>query len=155
MSLYTERNGMRKPVEKTYTVTIKEYSLFYDCCARYFDNLGWKYPEECQDGFVCCGMDFSMFNQDMEYEIPTLFRRDGQIAKPSSTYNIFDDETKVDEFDQYALFDLIEYIALNIRDITHKSFHKFYKHYDFTFGETNKIQEEFIDEINSIFNKTG
>lgn len=155
MSLYTERNGMRKPVEKTFTVTIKEYSLLYDCCARYFDNLGWKYPDECPDGVLCCGMDFAKFNQDMEYEIPTLFRRDGQIAKPSSNYNFFNDETKEDEFDQYALFDLIEFVAQNVRDITHKSYHSYFKHYDLTFGNTNQIQGEFIAEINAIFDKTG
>ncbi|MBR3239876.1 MAG: hypothetical protein IKF99_15745 [Oscillospiraceae bacterium] len=155
MSLYTERNGMRKPVEKSYTVTIKEYSLLYDCCARYFDNLGWKYPDECPDGVLCCGMDFAKFNQDMEYEIPTLFRRDGLIAKPNSKYNIFAGETKEDEFDQFALFDLIEFVAQNIRDINHKSYHSYFKHYDLTFGNTNMIQGEFIAEINAIFDKTG
>lgn len=155
MSLYTERNGMRKPVEKSYTVTIKEYSLLYDCCARYFDNLGWKYPDECPDGYGCCGMDFVKFSNDMEYEIPTLFRRDGLVDKPTTSWNAFEDETKEDAFDQYALFDLIEYVGQNIRDITHKNLHTYYRHYDISFGTTNRVLEQYTKDINAIFDKTG
>lgn len=155
MSLYTERHGMRNPVKKTYNITIKEYSLLFDCCERYFDNLGWKYPYECPDGYGCCGMDIVKFSNDMEYEIPTLFRRDGVVDKPKTTWNAFEGETKEEEFDQYALFDLIEYMARNIKDITRKTFHSYYRHYDLSFGSTNAILGVYTEEINSIFEKTG
>lgn len=155
MSLYTERNGMRTPIEKTHSISIKAYSLLFDCCSRYFEYLAWKYPEECPDGNGCCGLDFEKFNEDMEYEIPTLFRRNGCIDKPRCTYNVFETDPDEDDFDQYALIDLIEFVAQNVHDITRKNYHSFFRHSDLSFGTTNSIAEEFIDEINSTFQKVG
>ena len=155
MSLYTERHGMRNTIEKTYTISINAYSLLYDCCARYFEYIAWKYPDNCPDGNGCCGLDFFKFSEDMEFEIPTLFRRDGVIEKTCSTKNIFESEPKNDEFDQYSLIDLIEFVAQNIRDITSKNYHSYYKHYDISFGTSNGIAIRFIEEINSVFEKTG
>ena len=155
MSLYTERHNMRTPVTKTYKISIKAYSLLYDCCSRYFEHLAWKYTDECPDGYGCCGFNFYQFSEDMEFEIPTLFRRDGIIDKPRSTKNVFDDEPKSNEYDQYALIDLIEFVAQNIRDITRRNHHSYYRHDDLSFGSTNSIAEQFIEEINAIFDKTG
>lgn len=155
MNLYTERHNMRTPVAKTYKISIKAYSLLYDCCSRYFEHLAWKYTDECPDGYGCCGFNFYQFSEDMEFEIPTLFRRDGIIDKPHSTKNIFNDEPKSDEYDQYALIDLIEFVAQNIRDITRRNHHSYYRHDDLSFGSTNSIAEQFIEEINAIFDKTG
>ncbi len=155
MSLYTERHGMRSPIEKTYTISIKAYSLLFDTCVKYFENLAWKYPDECPDGNGCCGLDHIKFNEDLEYEIPTIFRRDGRIDKPLSFKNIFDDEFKDDVYDQYALFDLIEFVAQNALDITNKRWHGFFAHHDLFFGTTNTIALDFIRDINAVFNKTG
>lgn len=155
MSLYTERHGMRKPIEKTYDISIKAYSLLYDCCSRYYDYLGWKYPDMCPDGHGCCGMDFKKFNEDLEFEIPYLFRRDGFIDKPMSHKNVFDSNPLSDEYDQYSLLDLIEFVANNVRDIRTRTHHSYYGHDDISFSETNSIAEKFKDDINSIFNKTG
>ena len=155
MSLYTERHNMRSPIAKTYKISIKAYSLLYDCCSRYFEHLAWKYTDECPDGYGCCGFNFYRFSEDMEFEIPTLFRRDGVIDKPRSTKNAFDDEPKCDEYDQYALIDLIEFVGQNIRDITRRNHHSYYRHDDLSFGSTNSIAERFIEEINAIFDKTG
>ena len=155
MSLYTERHNMRTPIAKTYTISIKAYSLLYDCCSRYFEHLAWKYTDECPDGYGCCGFNFYQFSEDMEFEIPTLFRREGVIDKPRSTKNVFDDEAKNDEYDQYALIDLIEFVAQNIRDITRRNHHSYYRHDDLSFGSTNSIAVRFVEEINEIFDKTG
>ena len=153
MGLYTERHGMRTPIKKTDSISIKAYSLLYDCCTRYFEHLAWKYPEECPDGNGCCGLDLEKFNSDMEFEIPTLFRKDGFIDKPRSIKNIFEDEPINDEFDQYALLDLIEFVAQNVRDITRRSYHSFFRHNDLSFGTTNAIAGKFVDEINDIFHR--
>lgn len=158
MSLYTERNGMRQPVETTYEISLKAYSILLDCCEKYYENLAWKYPDYCPDSSdrsVCCGIDRTMFNEDMEYEIPTLFRRNGTIDKPRSIKNVFEDEAKADSYDQYALLDLIEFIAQNIRDITGRSYHSFYRHNHLSFGSTNVIVKQFVEEINRAFTKTG
>ena len=155
MNLYTERHGMRTPIERTYSISIIAYSRLFDCCSRYFEYLAWKYPAECPDGNGCCGLDFEKFSEDMQFEIPTLFRREGRIEKPHSRHNVFEPEPIDDEFDQYALIDLIEFVAQNIRDITRKSYHSFFRHDDLSFGETNEIAEKFIEEINRTFQKVG
>lgn len=155
MGLYTERHGLREPIKKTYDISIKAYSLLFDCCSRYWDNLAWKYPEECPDGNNCCGIDWQQFNQDLEFEIPTLFRRSGQIDKPSERFNAFSSKMQIDEFDQYALFDLIEFVGRNIRDITKKTYHSFYRHNDLFFGNTNSRARYFLNDINDAFEKTG
>lgn len=138
MGLYTERHGMRTPIKKTDSISIKAYSLLYDCCTRYFENLAWKYPEECPDGNGCCGLDLDKFNMDMEFEIPTLFRKNGHLDKPQSIQLPFEDEPTNDEFDQYALLDLIEFIAQNVRDITRRSYHSFFRHNDLSFGKIGR-----------------
>ena len=32
MAYYTERHGMRKPVVKTYDISIEKYALLFHCC---------------------------------------------------------------------------------------------------------------------------
>ena len=69
MDYYTERNGMRKAIEKTYTIDPEKYAVLFDCCEKYFDNIAWKYSEICKSiygldafGYVidfikCCQME--------------------------------------------------------------------------------------------------
>ena len=40
MVYYTERNGMRKPIERTYDISTDKYALLLDCCEKYYNNLG-------------------------------------------------------------------------------------------------------------------
>lgn len=155
MSLYTERHGTRCSINKTYTISITMYALLFDCCSRYFEYLAWKYPEICNDGNGICGLDFAKFSDDMEFEIPTLFRYDNIIDKPCIRNNVFSDDVEYDEFDQFALLDLIEFVAQNIHDISSKNYHSFFRHYDMSFATSNEIAKRFIDEINSIFEKVG
>ena len=155
MAYYTERNGMRKPIEKTYQISVPVYGMLFDCCERYFNHLAWKYRDECPDCGECCGIDFEKFSDAMVYEIPTLFRRSGMISKPETLWNAFTQEKTTEEYDQYALLDLIEYIAQKGKDIKRKQYHSFYRHYDMSFGDNNLFAVEFQKEINEIFEKTG
>ena len=155
MGLYTERHGMRNLVEKTYDISIRSYSILFDCCERYFNNLAWKYPKECPDEGACCGIDMVKFSEDVAFEIPDLFMRDGMIDKPQSTYNVFSASPTEDSFNQFALFDFIEYIGKNIRDISRTSFHSYYRHNHYSFSSTNTVISQYIDDINATFKKTG
>lgn len=148
MSNFTERNGMRAPVELTETITIKMYAVLFDCCERYYDYIAWRYPSECEDGNGCCGLDFIKFNDSLTFEIPSLFKNyKGFIAKP------FDE---LGSYDQYALLDFIELIYAKVRDIMEKRWHDFCNHYDFRFSKTNEeVAKKFREEINDIFKKTG
>lgn len=156
MSYYTERHGMRKPISKTYTILPEVYSLLLKCCERYYNNIAWKYPNQCPDGHGCAGLDQEQFDSDLKYEIPTLFRDSyGQIAVPAQHHNIFQEEDTCDEYDQYALLDYIEYFAQNCRDVVVGNYHSYFGHYHLTTKNTALVFSQFREEINSIFRKTG
>lgn len=147
MAYFSERNGLRNPIKRTYQITIPMYSLIFDCCKRYFDNMAWKYPLECPDGYGCCGIDTETLYNDLIFEVPDLYKRaDGTIVAPRDPW---------DTFNQYALLDLVEFVANNIKDIKTRDFHKFFSHDHLIFSETNTIIIQFQKDINHIFTKTG
>ena len=39
MAYYTERHGLRKPVVKTYDISIEKYALLFHCCEMYYNSL--------------------------------------------------------------------------------------------------------------------
>ena len=150
MSYYTERHGMRTPVEKTYDITMEMYSLLFDCCARFFDNVAWQYPDECPDGNGCCGLDLVKLSTALSFEIPSLFRnQNGIIDKPQKSHY------GNDSYDQYGLLDFIEFIYLNCKDISSRWWHSFHRHHDISFDNTRTCANEFKSAINGIFEKTG
>lgn len=154
MSYYTQRHGLRQPVEKTYDITYEMYAMLFDCCEKYFENIACKYPEECPDGNGCCGISYSKFNNALTFEIPTLFK-DGRgcIAKPQRATGYYDGDD--DQYDQYALLDLIELIANEAYDIKTRNWHSYYRHDDIGFSNTVNVRNEFRSDINDIFSKTG
>ena len=150
MSYYTERHGMRTLIEKTYIISMEMYSLLYDCCARFFDNVAWQYPDECPDGNGCCGLDLGKLSIAMSFEIPELFRnQNGVIDKPQKNYY------GTDEYNQYALLDFIEFMYANCKDIASRSPHTYYRHDDISFSNTKASANEFRMAVNGIFEKTG
>lgn len=155
MAYYTERHGMRRPIAKTYDISIEKYALLLHCCEKYYNNLAWKYPAQCPDGQGCCGIDHEQFRLDLRYEIPTLFRDNADcITVPSTHHNIFNGDSK-DEYDQYALLDLIEFFVENVHDVVVGSFHSYWGHHHLTCQNSRNVCAEFRDEINGIFQKTG
>lgn len=156
MEYYTQRHGMRAAISKTHDIAIDKYALLLQCCEKYYDNVAWKYPEACPDGAECCGLDHSKLVLDIKYEIPTLYRDEyDAIAVPRQTRNIFESESKIAPYDQYALLDYIEFIGANIRDISRKTWHSFYGHHDLGHAGTNSVFAIFRNDINNIFYKTG
>lgn len=155
MGYYTERNGMRKPIEKTYDIDIGKYGILFRCCEKYFDNIAWKFPKECEDGYGVCGFDKWMFADEIKYEIPDLFTNEsGEVAAPVIHHNIFSGDS-IDEYNQFALLDLIEFMWANVKDVEKESFHKFFGHWHYETLETNAVAREFREEINIVFSKTG
>lgn len=150
MSYFTERHGLRNPIEFTETMTIEMYQMIFDCCEKYFKYIAFLYPEECPDGNGCCGLDYNKFSCAMKFEIPNLYRSEyGIISKPENSYY------GTANYDQYALLDLIELLYDKMKDIKSEWWHSYHRHYDLSFAETQNIQNEFKGEINEIFKKTG
>lgn len=153
MSYYTERHGMRGPIERTEVITYEMYSLLFDCCERYFDNIAWKYPEECPDGNGCCGLDISKLSIAMKFEIPALFQdKNGIISKPQKGYFRNDEG---DVYDQYGLLDFIEFMFASVRNVSSRFWHSYYRHYDLQFENLRGVASKFRNDINQIFTQTG
>lgn len=46
---------MRKPIEQTYDIDPSKYCVLLGCCEKYYDNIAWLYPKECDDELGCSG----------------------------------------------------------------------------------------------------
>lgn len=156
MAYYTERHAMRKPMKKTYDISMDVYTLIFQCCEKYYNNLAWKYPDQCPDGYGCCGLDLEKLDLDLKYEIPTLFRDDsGRIGIPTIHSRIFSDNVIQDEYDQFALLDYVEFFADNVRDVEIGDYHKYFGHHHLICKDSRTIALDFRQEINGIFQRTG
>ena len=154
MELYTQRHGMRGSKETTYEISMDAYAMILNCCEKYYDNLAWKYPETCRFCHSKLSLNREIFDIALKHEIPNLFRKDGCVVAPSSSYNVFDRKTKYDSYDQYSLLDLIEFIALYCRN-----YEKYYdnecEHSYLVFNNLNTAFLSFQKEINAIFELMG
>ena len=155
MAYYTERHGMRKPVNKTYDITPPVYSLLSKCCEKYFNNIAWKYPEQCPDGYGCCGLDYQQFDANIRYEIPGLFRNERDQIDVPKQYTLPWGDNPCDEYDAYALLDYIEFFAQNCRDVDVGGFHSFFAHHHLELKNSDSVYKQFQADINDIFRKTG
>lgn len=140
MDYFSDRNHLtKKEMRKTFFISSEVYGLLYDTCERYLKNMAWKYPEKCPDGGECCGVDEDKLIRFLKYEIPDL-------------YNNYNDKGK---FGRYAILDLIEFLARNMKDIRLRRYHEYFRHTDYKMLESREIVKEFQSEINDIFGKTG
>lgn len=150
MALYTERHGMRKPIERTSTITVEMYYLLLDCCKKYYKHLTHLFPQKCHDDFTA--KDYLAFGEKhfqsrLKVKIPTLFRdKYGRISSPADG----------DEYDQYALLDLIEFIAQNMKDISEGWNNQCYQNYWYIEClNTVNVFGDYQHEINEIFVESG
>lgn len=156
MDYFTERNGMRKITKQTYEIDIYAYRVLLKICERYYDNIAWKYPMECPDGGECYGLDKTALAEEMHYEIPSLFTDYfGKIGAPQKVELPFFDESQIDDYDQYALLDFIEFMYDNIRDVEKGDYHQYFSHYHLRTGKTANIRKQYRDDINAFFSKAG
>lgn len=150
MKLYTERHGIRAPLEKTYSINKDMYSLLLDCCKRYQNNLTHIFALKCHHDFT--DSDYVAFDEKgfitrIKIRIPTLFRDDYDRICAPAYYN---------EYDQYALLDLIEFFAQNIKDISESWNNERYRNYQtIDCLNTSDIFINFQEAINEIFTESG
>ena len=157
MGYFTERHGLRKPIEHTYDISIEMYSLLFQCCQKHINNIAWIFPDECPDGCGCCGLDYKQLNTSMKFEIPDLYRDNyDNIAIPPKIDKLpWQDEDEEQEYNQYALLDYVEFMANNVKDIRINDFHSYFGHHHLSLLDTQEVFTEFCTEINDIFQKTG
>lgn len=144
--LFRERNNMH--VEKVCTDKIDKdmYALLINVCDKYILYLANKFPESCPDyGNVVCGPDLASYERTLKFQIPGLFYGyDGKVVYPS-----------VDDYDQYALLDYVEYVGSNIKDVKEYEYHSFFQHHHLKLENTSQVFISFQYEINEVFKLTG
>lgn len=150
MELYTERNGMRAPIEKTDSIGIEIYSLLFRCCQKYKKNLTHMFPLHCHHEFTNSNyltFDEDTFENRVKVRIPALYQDEyGRLCAPSDN----------DYYDQYALLDYIEFFAQNIKDISERWNNERYKNYQYIDClKTKKVTVQFRAEINELFTEAG
>lgn len=88
MKLYSERHGIRAPLEKTYSINREMYSLLLNCCKKYQKNLTHIFTLSCHYNFT--DSDYVSFEEKgfttrIKMKIPSLFRDEhDRICTPSS-----------------------------------------------------------------------
>lgn len=150
MKLYSERHGIRAPLEKTYLINRDMYLLLLDCCKKYQKNLTYIFTQNCHDDFTdsgYVGFNEEGFNARIKIRIPSLFRDEfDRICVPIDG----------DEYDQYALLDYIEFFAQNIKDISERWNNETYRNYQtIECFESSEIFKDFQEEINQTFTESG
>ena len=150
MSYYTERHGLRTPINKTYDIALAMYAIIIDCCEKYYKYLTHLFPLKCYDDFTAS--DYVAFNEDsfqnrMKLKIPALFFNErGRIGAPKTGQG----------YDQYALLDFIEFIAQNINDISEGWNNQRYRNYwNIDCLKTSMIFSKYQNEINELFTESG
>lgn len=149
--LYTEKNNLRAEAKKSYDITCEKYALLIGICEKYLPNIYWKFPEKCPEYSTICGLNFTLYNAYLHNLIPNLFYKYESLSgNPLIPYG-------EDSYDQFALFDYIEFIAKNAHDIEYRKSHIPYRaHEDFKYSSTNLyVRNELINDFNEIFKITN
>lgn len=148
--LFTERHGIRAPIEKTYFISVEMYSLLFGCCNKYKKNLTHLFPLHCHHDFTDSDyltFDENGFKNRIKIRIPALFKNEyGTICAP----------TVEDKYDQYALIDYIEFFAQNIMDVSENWNNDRYRNYQYIDClKTKDVFMEFKSAINELFIESG
>lgn len=148
--LYTERHGIRAPINKTYCISIEMYNLLFDCCQKYKKNLTHIFTLNCHHDFT--DSNYIAFNENgfinrIKIKIPALYKDEyGRICAPSSD----------DDYDQYALLDYIEFFAQNMKDISERWNNERYRNFQIIEClNTINVLKTFQNEINDILVESG
>lgn len=148
--LYTERNHLRLPIPKVSIITPAMYRLLLDCCEKYLNNLAEQYPAMCPDGNNICGTDTIKLYRALQFRVPNLYRNQySDSLVPSAP------SSECDTYDQYALLDYVEFIALNMKSVEKADYHSYFRHYHLSFCDDNIDFKRFQREVNDIFSMTG
>lgn len=149
MNYYTQRHGLRKPVEKTDIISFDVYGVLLNCCKSYFISLAWKFPVQCPDGKGIYTVDQKELDSFLKVEVPSLYRKfSGELSVPGAG-------EQVNKNDLFSILDLIECIYYYCGSYIKKDYHGFFKHHHLVFNNSSYEKNVFCAEINEIFEKTG
>lgn len=154
MSYYTERHKMRKLRRKTYQIDLMEYDVLLNVCEKYYENIAWRFPYNNGNLDVCLGLDSEKMVRFFWYEIPNLYGLECHTIA-SAMDNCFDIEEHPERFQAFAIFDLIEFIYDNCKDIYAKIWDEYSNKFELHFNYTRQAKKNFREDINCSFENTG
>ncbi len=145
-SLFSDRHNMCEKRTHTEHITKEMYALLVGVCNRYLMNLAGMFPEYCYDNAEqVCGVDRNSLKNYLLFRIPGLFfDYQGIVVAPMG-----------DEFNQYALLDYIEFIALYITDYQDQGYHSYFQHQHIKVLKTTMVFDTYRQAINEVFALTG
>ena len=112
------------------------YNLILQTCGEIFVHLAWKFPLTCPDNDSnIVNIDRSKLYLKLKFLNLDLIKND-ELYYPMIHRNCFGDD-EIDEFNPYALFDLIEYICQNAKDFEKSASHTYFQHYHLKFNDSN------------------
>ena len=144
--LFSERHHIRESRTFTDHISKEMYALLVGVCNRYLINLAGMFPEFCYDNAEqVCGVDRNSLKNYLSFSIPgLLFDYQGNVIAPAG-----------DDFNQYALLDYIEFIALNISDYQDQGYHSYFQHQHIKVLDTDRVFDTYRQAINDAFALTG
>lgn len=124
------------------------YGLLLGVCHKYLVNLAEQFPSPCPDGEGVCGVSEIDLFKLLKLRIPGLLRG----GYPNTDVPTVPQSS---EFDQYSLFDYIEYIAQNMVTVVKGGWHSFFHHHHLSFKHDSIDFNRFAGEVNDIFKMAG
>lgn len=110
--------------------------------------LGYKFPENCPDGSVVCGVDEESFNATVRAEVPGLQWPPANNHGPS--WRQVDTGTP----DTLQILDLVELLHNSVAQPVLIQHHSYLKHNHLTFRR-DEGQESFRADVNRLFARNG
>lgn len=154
MPLYTERNNLRKPIEKTYDIGPDAYNHLFKVCEKYLIYLAWEFPLYCpDDGASIYDYDRHSLVEELKFDIPSLLEGD-DFVKACNYEDPFGDGAYIN-YDPFAILDFIEYVFAKMKDYEYEWHHSFFGHDHIRFLKTSTIRSSFLHDINKMLDRTG
>jgi hypothetical protein len=136
---FTDREqGVRTPTNEVISDAVWGglYVLF---SARVADHsFGFKFPDQCPDGYGICGHDDRMLRLSVAAQLPEIeWPLSSDLVPPTP-----------------AILDLIEFIAASIGHPVEDHYHSFFRHSHLSF-DREKGLDSFIADVNALFVRNG
>lgn len=145
---------MRTPIHKTYKINLMEYDVLLNICEKYYENIAWRFPYNNGNLGLCLGLDSEKMVRYFWYEIPDLYGLDSHTIAYAME-NCFYIQDNPEKFQVFAIFDLIEFIYDNCKDICAKIRYDFSTNVEILFNHTGQAKNNFREDINRSFENTG
>ena len=101
-------------------------------------SFGYRFPEQCPDGYGACGCDSQSFGRVLGAEIPFVEWPISHSEPP----------------DTPVILDLLEFCASAVGEPIEESFHSFFRHNHLSWDRESGLVK-FVEDVNLLFARNG